>query len=77
MRRFPGSTSPPTAPVTSAEHLQTRFNANTWSGRGEGGHRFRLAAFGIAPYAAAQITTGALPGYTETALSGAGDSYSG
>lgn len=63
--------------VTGADDLQARFNANTWSGRGEGGHRFGLAAFGIAPYSAAQITTVALPGCTETALSGAGDSYSG
>ena len=57
--------------VTGADHLQARFNANTWSGRVEAGHRFGLTAFGITPYAAGQITTVALPGYTETALSGA------
>ncbi len=57
--------------VTGADHLQARFNANTWSGRVEAGHRFGLTAFGVTPYAAAQITTVALPGYTETALSGA------
>ncbi|WP_420104009.1 autotransporter outer membrane beta-barrel domain-containing protein [Bosea sp. (in: a-proteobacteria)] len=56
--------------ITGADHLQARFNANTWSGRVEAGHRFGWAAFGVTPYAAAQVTTVALPGYSETALTG-------
>jgi autotransporter-associated beta strand protein len=58
--------------VTGTDHLQARFNANTWSGRIEAGHRFAVASLGVTPYAVAQLTTVALPGYTETALAGPG-----
>lgn len=66
--------------VVGIDRLQGRFNANTWSGRIEAGHRFGLASVGLTPYAAGQVTTVSLPGYRETALSGPGTfalSYAG
>ena len=63
--------------VTAAglDQLRAEFNANTYSGRVEGGYRF--AAFwtsgvGITPYAAGQFTTFDLPSYAEQVLSGTG-----
>ncbi|PZU85730.1 MAG: autotransporter domain-containing protein [Chelatococcus sp.] len=66
--------------VAGLDRLQGRFNANTWSGRIEAGHRFGLASLGLTPYAAGQFSTVSLPGYRETALSGPGTfalSYAG
>ena len=62
--------------VTAAgsDHLRAEFNANTFSGRLEGGYRFVTpfaGGVGITPYAAGQFTTFDLPSYAETALSGA------
>lgn len=54
-----------------ADRLQGRFNANAFSGRLEGGYRFATPLIGVTPYAAVQFTSLALPGYGETALSGA------
>jgi uncharacterized protein with beta-barrel porin domain len=63
--------------VTAAgiDRLHAEFNANTFSGRIEGGYRF-VAPFvdggvGITPYAAGQFTTFSLPAYTESVVSGA------
>jgi autotransporter-associated beta strand protein len=63
--------------VTAAgiDRLHAEFNANTFSGRVEGGYRF-VAPFvdggvGITPYAAAQFTTFNLPAYAESVVSGA------
>ena len=44
--------------------LNAAINANAYSGRLEGGYRFALPWLGIAPYAAAQITTFRLPSNT-------------
>jgi uncharacterized protein with beta-barrel porin domain len=55
------------------DHLRAEFNANAWSGRAEGGYRFVApwnGGLGITPYAAAQVTTFDLPGYTEQVVSG-------
>jgi uncharacterized protein with beta-barrel porin domain len=58
--------------VAGLDRLQGRFNANSWSGRIEAGHRFGLASVGVTPYAAGQFSIVSLPGYRETALSGPG-----
>ncbi|WP_181012056.1 autotransporter outer membrane beta-barrel domain-containing protein [Bosea psychrotolerans] len=58
--------------ITGSDHLQARFNANSWSGRLEAGHRFETQWLGLTPYAAVQLTSVALPSYAETALSGSG-----
>jgi uncharacterized protein with beta-barrel porin domain len=61
--------------VTAAglDHLQANFNANTVSGRIEGGYRVVTPWFGgvgITPYAAGQFTTFMLPAYAEQAVVG-------
>ncbi len=60
-----------TVTVAGVDRLRAEFNANAVSGRLEGGYRFATPWMGIAPYAAAQFTTFALPAYAETAISGA------
>jgi YVTN family beta-propeller protein/autotransporter-associated beta strand protein len=53
--------------------LQGRFNANSYSGRLEGGNRTVspwLGGVGITPYAALQVTALDLPTYAETAAGG-------
>ncbi|MEH2513603.1 uncharacterized protein with beta-barrel porin domain [Nitrobacteraceae bacterium AZCC 1564] len=60
--------------VAGVDHLRANFNANTYSGRLELGHRFLTPWFGglgVSPYAAAQITAFELPSYAERAVSGA------
>lgn len=62
-----------TVTIAGADHLQARFNANTWSGRLEGGYRFVVpwtGGVGLTPYAAGQFTTFDLPAYAEQVLSG-------
>jgi uncharacterized protein with beta-barrel porin domain len=54
-------------------HLQAQFDANTYSGRIEGGYRFavpNMAGLGLTPYAAAQVTVFDLPAYAEQAIGG-------
>ncbi|WP_398476711.1 autotransporter domain-containing protein [Tardiphaga sp.] len=63
--------------VTTAgtDRLRANFNANAWSGRIEGGHRWRvpeLGGIGLTPYAALQATAFDLPSYAETSINGAG-----
>ena len=58
--------------LSASDHLQGRFNANSYAGRIEAGHRLSLAGFGITPYAAAQLSLLSLPGYRETAVIGPG-----
>jgi uncharacterized protein with beta-barrel porin domain len=60
--------------VTAAgvDHLRAEFNANTWSGRLEGGYRYATPWLGLTPYAAAQATTFNLPNYAEAVVSGGG-----
>jgi autotransporter-associated beta strand protein len=60
--------------IAGLDHLRAEFNANTYSGRIEGGHRFVapvLGGIGITPYAAGQFVTFDLPAYAETVVSGA------
>jgi autotransporter-associated beta strand protein len=61
-----------TVTVAGVDQLQAKFNANTISGRLEGGYRFVAPwmGLGVTPYAAAQFTTFDLPAYAEQALSG-------
>jgi uncharacterized protein with beta-barrel porin domain len=59
--------------VTGADHLHARFDANSYSGRLEGGYRIVApwtGGVGLTPYAAAQFTTFDLPAYAEQAISG-------
>jgi autotransporter-associated beta strand protein len=60
--------------IAGVDHLRAEFNANTYSGRVEGGYRYVVPAFGglgITPYAAGQFTTFDLPSYAESVVSGA------
>jgi uncharacterized protein with beta-barrel porin domain len=60
--------------IAGLDHLRAEFNANTWSGRLEGGYRFVVPTFGglgITPYAAGQFTTFDLPAYAESVVAGA------
>jgi autotransporter-associated beta strand protein len=61
-----------TVTVAGFDRLQARFNANTISGRIEGGYRFVTPWMGVTPYAAGQFTTFSLPAYAEQALAGTG-----
>jgi uncharacterized protein with beta-barrel porin domain len=59
--------------LAGLDHLHAEFNANSYSGRVEGGYRFVapwVGGVGITPYAAAQFTTFDLPAYAEQALVG-------
>ena len=63
-----------TVTLAGIDQLQSRFNANAFSGRVEGGYRYVepwIGGIGITPYAAAQFTTFNLPAYAESVLSGA------
>lgn len=60
--------------VAGVDHLRAEFNANSYSGRLELGHRFLAPWFGglgVSPYAAVQATVFDLPSYAERAISGA------
>lgn len=64
-----------TVTIAGADRLRAEFNANTWSGRLEGGYRFVmpwLGGVGLTPYIAGDFTSFALPAYTEAAASGSG-----
>ena len=69
-----GRTSPPIAPSPSSalNNLHAQFNANTWSGRVEGGYRFvsPWMEMGMTPYVAGQVTTFDLPAYAEQVVGG-------
>jgi fibronectin-binding autotransporter adhesin len=63
-----------TVTIAGTDLLHANFNANTWSGRVEGGYRFVapwMGGVGITPYAAGQFTTFDLPAYAEQAIAGA------
>jgi uncharacterized protein with beta-barrel porin domain len=63
-----------TVSAAGIDQLRAEFNANTYSGRLEGGYRFVspwIGGLGITPYAAAQFTTFDLPAYAESVVSGA------
>jgi autotransporter-associated beta strand protein len=59
-----------TVTVAGLDKLHAQFNANAVSGRIEGGSRFATPWIGIAPYAAAQLTTLDLPAHAEQAVVG-------
>jgi uncharacterized protein with beta-barrel porin domain len=62
-----------TVTAAGTSQLRAQFDANAFSGRLEGGYRLVapwVGGIGITPYAAAQFTTFALPGYAEQALVG-------
>jgi autotransporter-associated beta strand protein/T5SS/PEP-CTERM-associated repeat protein len=64
-----------TVAAAGSDQLRAEFNANTFSGRLEGGYRLITpwaGGIGITPYAAAQFTTFDLPAYAEQVLAGAG-----
>src|SRR4029077_15034543 len=50
------------------DHLTAKFDAQSYSGRLEGGYRFATAYLGITPYAAIQAQSFRTPGYTETGV---------
>jgi uncharacterized protein with beta-barrel porin domain len=63
-----------TVTIAGVDRLRAEFNANTYSGRVEGGYRFVapwIGGVGLTPYAAGQFTTFELPAYAEQVLSGA------
>jgi autotransporter-associated beta strand protein len=69
-----GVTTDRTVTVAGSDLLRANFNANTLSGRAEGGYRFVapwVGGVGITPYAAGQFTTIDLPAYAEQAIAGA------
>jgi uncharacterized protein with beta-barrel porin domain len=62
-----------TVTVAGIDRLHAEFNANTFSGRVEGGYRFVspwIGGLGLTPYAAGQFTTFDLPAYAESVLAG-------
>lgn len=64
-----------TVTIAGTDRLRAEFNANAFSGRIEGGYRFVgpwSGGIGITPYAAAQVTSFALPAYAESVISGTG-----
>jgi autotransporter-associated beta strand protein len=63
-----------TVTIAGIDQLRAQFNANTFSGRVEGGNRYVLpwiGGIGLTPYAAAQAIAFDLPAYAESVLSGA------
>jgi uncharacterized protein with beta-barrel porin domain len=69
-----GVTTDRTVTISGTDSLHASFNANTWSGRLEGGYRYVVPSFGglgLTPYAAAQVTAFDLPAYAEKAIAGA------
>lgn len=58
--------------IVGLDHLRAEYNANSWSGRIEGGYRYATPWLGITPYAAGQFTIFDLPGYGERAAEGGG-----
>ncbi len=72
-RPMAGRISPPIG-LSAVIALRAQFNANSYSGRIEGGNRYLmpwLGGLGLTPYAAAQVTALDLPSYAETAGGGA------
>ena len=61
-----------TVPLAGVDMLQGRFQAETFSGRFEGGYRFATPFMGITPYAAAQVISVQLPNYSEVSQNGGG-----
>ena len=60
-----------TVTIAGVDRLRAQFNANSFSGRAEGGYRFVTQGLGLTPYAAGQFITFELPNYAEAVVSGA------
>ena len=56
----------------AADHLTSRFNAQSYGGRLEAGYRYSFATAGLTPYAAVQVQSFHTPAYSETDVSGGG-----
>ena len=67
---FQNVTTDRTVTIAGTDQLRATFNANTFSGRVEGGYRFVTNNVGITPYAALQVTNISLPSYGEFVVSG-------
>lgn len=62
-----------TVTVSGVDKLTANYKASTFAARGETGWRFAplpASGVGVTPYAALQVTSFRLPGYSETATSG-------
>lgn len=62
-----------TVTVSGVDKLTANYKASTFAARGETGWRFAplpASGIGVTPYAALQVTSFRLPGYSETATSG-------
>lgn len=59
-----------TVTVAGTDVLESRFQTNTFSARGEVGYRYVTPFAGFTPYGALQFTDVRLPSYGETAISG-------
>ncbi len=62
-----------TVTLAGFDQLRANFNANSYSGRVEVGHRFAtpwIGGLGLTPYAAFQVTAFDLPTYTESVVAG-------
>jgi autotransporter-associated beta strand protein len=58
--------------AVAGDHLTADFVAQNYGARVEGGYRFGSAFIGVTPYAAAQVQSLRLPGYSETDANGVG-----
>jgi autotransporter-associated beta strand protein len=59
-----------TVTVSGLDRLRAEFNANSYSGRLEGGYRLVSHGVGLTPYGAAQFTTFDAPAYLEQVIAG-------
>jgi uncharacterized protein with beta-barrel porin domain len=66
-----GTTTDRTVTVAGTDRLHAAFDANSFTGRVEGGWTFAMPV-NVTPYAAVQSTAFIVPGYGETATSGSG-----
>ena len=60
-----------TVTIAGPDKLEADFNAHSLAGRAEGGYRFGGGWSGVTPYAALQVVSLDLPGFSERATSGA------
>ena len=59
-----------TAALAGIDRLRGRFDANSRSGRLEGGYRYATPWMGLTPYAAGQFTAYEVPNYAESVVAG-------
>lgn len=61
------ATTDRTITVSGTDKLAANFNANSFSGRLDGGYRFALQSYGLTPYGAVQTSIFHTPAYSEHA----------